>query len=67
MITPMLRPDLFGGLATHAGDGLYELCYIPEFGKCVRALRRYDGDIQAWWRATSGPGRRSPSRATTAC
>src|SRR6185295_15586321 len=27
MITPMLRPDLFGALATHAGDSLYELCY----------------------------------------
>ena len=25
MITPMLRPDLFGALATHAGDSLYEL------------------------------------------
>ena len=31
MITPMLRPDLFGALATHAGDALYEYCYIPEF------------------------------------
>ncbi len=49
MITPMLRPDLFGALATHAGDALYELCYIPEFGKAVRALRPYDGDIGAWW------------------
>ena len=39
MITPMLRPDLFGALATHAGDTLYELCYIPEFGKAARALR----------------------------
>ena len=28
MITPMLRPDLFGALATHAGDSLYEYCYI---------------------------------------
>jgi len=44
MITPMLRPDLFGGLATHAGDSLYEYCYIPEFAHCVRALRdHYDG------------------------
>src|SRR6185312_3421208 len=43
MITPMLRPDLFGGLATHAGDSLYELCYIPEFGQAVRALRAYGG------------------------
>lgn len=49
MITPMLRPDLFGGLAAHAGDGLYELCYIPEFPKAVRHLRDYDGDIFAWW------------------
>ncbi|HEX6934344.1 MAG TPA: alpha/beta hydrolase-fold protein [Streptosporangiaceae bacterium] len=49
MITPMLRPDVFGALATHAGDTLYELCYIPEFGDCVRALRDYDGDIARWW------------------
>ncbi len=49
MITPMLRPDLFGALATHAGDTLYELCYIPEFGDCVRMLRDYGGDIQRWW------------------
>jgi hypothetical protein len=49
MITPMLRPDLFSGLATHAGDGLYELSYIPEFGKAVRHLRDYDGDIFRWW------------------
>lgn len=46
MITPMLRPDLFGALATHAGDALYEYCYIPEFPQVVRALRQYDGDIQ---------------------
>ena len=49
MITPMLRPDLFGALATHAGDSLYELSYIPEFGKSVRHLRDYDGDIWKWW------------------
>jgi hypothetical protein len=48
MITPMLRPDLFGALATHAGDTLYELCYVPDFGEAVRALRGYDQDIQAW-------------------
>jgi S-formylglutathione hydrolase FrmB len=49
MITPMLRPDLFGALATHAGDALYELTYIPEFGPAVRLLRDYDGDIWRWW------------------
>ncbi|MGB7982177.1 MAG: alpha/beta hydrolase-fold protein [Candidatus Nanopelagicales bacterium] len=60
MITPMLRPDLFGALATHAGDALHELCYIPEFGPVVRALRRFDGDPHRWWadfqsRAATGP------------
>jgi S-formylglutathione hydrolase FrmB len=49
MITPMLRPDLFGALAAHAGDTLYEYCYLPEFAAAVRHLRRYDGDIWRWW------------------
>jgi S-formylglutathione hydrolase FrmB len=49
MITPMLRPDLFGALATHAGDTLYELCYVPEFANVVRHLRKYDGDVFRWW------------------
>jgi hypothetical protein len=48
-ITPMLRPDLFGGLASHAGDALYEYCYVPEFPKVVRALRSFDGSIEKWW------------------
>ena len=49
MITPMLRPDLFGALATHSGDALYEYSYIPEFAKSARHLRNCDGDIWRWW------------------
>jgi hypothetical protein len=49
MITPMLRPDLFGVLATHAGDALYEHCYAAKFGEVARGLRDYDGDIWRWW------------------
>ena len=49
MITPMLRPDLFGALATHAGDALYEYCYLPDFAKAVRLLRDFDHDIGRWW------------------
>lgn len=49
MITPMLRPDLFSALATHAGDSLYELSCLPEFGKAVRFLRDFDHDITRWW------------------
>jgi S-formylglutathione hydrolase FrmB len=50
MVVPMLRPDVFGGLATHAGDALFELCYLPEFPDTVRALRdEYDGSYDAFW------------------
>jgi S-formylglutathione hydrolase FrmB len=50
MVTPMLRPDLWGGLATHAGDALFEVCYQPEFRECARALRdHYDGSFERFW------------------
>ncbi len=45
MVTPMLRPDLFGALATHAGDALFDVCYLPDFPRVARLLRdSYDGD-----------------------
>ena len=50
MVTPLLRPDLFGGLATHAGDALFETCYLPEFRDSARALREhYDGSFEKFW------------------
>lgn len=49
MVSPMLRPDLFGGMATHAGDANYEFLYLPELAKSVRLLRDYDGSIEKWW------------------
>jgi len=39
----------FGAMATHAGDTLYEYCYIPGFASAARHLRRYGGDIWRWW------------------
>jgi hypothetical protein len=46
MVTPMLRPDLWGGLATHAGDALFEVSYARDFGPCARLLRdAYDGSF----------------------
>jgi len=51
MVTPLLRPDLFGGLATHAGDALFEACYLPEFRESVRALRdHYHGSFDEFWK-----------------
>ena len=50
MITPMLRPDLFGGLATHAGDALFEACYGSMFPAAARAMRdRYQGSVERFW------------------
>jgi Putative esterase len=50
MITPLLRPDLFSALATHAGDALFECCYPLEFPQAVRALRgSYEGSYERFW------------------
>jgi hypothetical protein len=50
MVTPMLRPDLWGGLATHAGDALFEVGYQSDFRKSVRALRDdYRGSFEKFW------------------
>jgi hypothetical protein len=46
----MLRPDLFGGFATHAGDALFEACYAKDFGETARLLRdRYEGSYEKFW------------------
>ena len=61
-LNAMRRPDLFGGFASHAGDGLFELCFLPDFGATVKALRdRYDGSYEAFWADfRSRPGRSRP-------
>jgi S-formylglutathione hydrolase FrmB len=43
MVAPMLRPDVFGALASHAGDALFEHCYLPDISHAVRALRDHYG------------------------
>jgi S-formylglutathione hydrolase FrmB len=51
MVVPMLRPDVFGALASHAGDALFEACYLPEFPATARTLRdRFDGSYDVFWR-----------------
>lgn len=50
MVVPMLRPDVFGALASHAGDALFELCYTPDLAAAARALRdRYEGSFDSFW------------------
>jgi hypothetical protein len=51
MVLPMLRPDVFGALTSHAGDALFEVCYQPDFAKASRGLRdNYDGSIDNFLR-----------------
>jgi S-formylglutathione hydrolase FrmB len=50
MVVPMLRPDVFGGLASHAGDAMFELCYLPDVAPAFRALRdTYEGSFEKFW------------------
>jgi len=59
LVNTMRRPDLFGGFASHAGDGLFELCFLPAVAPAVHALRdRYGNRIEAFLdelRPRSGP------------
>ena len=50
MVVPMLRPDVFGALASHAGDALFECCHLPNFPAVARMLRdRFDGSWDVFW------------------
>jgi len=49
MTLPMLRPDVFGALASHAGDALFEVCYLRDFPAAARALRdHFDGSLEVF-------------------
>lgn len=50
MVVPMLRPDVFGALASHAGDALFEACYLPDFPKTARILRdHFEGSWETFF------------------
>jgi hypothetical protein len=50
MVVPMMRPDVFGALASHAGDALFECCYLPSFPDVVRTLRdEFEGSYDVFF------------------
>lgn len=50
MVASMLRPDIFGAFASHAGDALFECCYLPHFREVARALRdEFDGSYDVFF------------------
>jgi S-formylglutathione hydrolase FrmB len=62
MVVPMKRPDVFGALASHAGDALFETCYLRDFPVAARALRdswngSFDRFFEELWAADRFEGR----------
>jgi hypothetical protein len=50
MVVPMMRPDAFGALASHAGDALFECCYVSSFAQVARQLRdEYEGSYDVFF------------------
>jgi S-formylglutathione hydrolase FrmB len=50
MVVPMMRPDRFGGLASHAGDALFESCYLADFPATARRLRDdFEGSYEVYF------------------
>ncbi len=50
MVVPMVRPDVFGALASHAGDALFECCYSADFRAVARQLRDdFDGSYEVFF------------------
>jgi enterochelin esterase-like enzyme len=51
MVVPMMRPDVFGALASHAGDALFECCYQRDFPLVARTLRdHFEGSYEAFFK-----------------
>ena len=67
MITPMLRPDLFGALATHAGDALYELLLPARVRQGGPATCATTTATSGGGGTTSARARPSPRRRTSRC
>jgi S-formylglutathione hydrolase FrmB len=50
MVVPMMRPDVFSALASHAGDALFEASNLPTFREVARTLRdRFDGSYEVFF------------------
>jgi pimeloyl-ACP methyl ester carboxylesterase len=49
MVLSMMRPDVFGAFASHAGDALFECSYQRDFPAVARTLRdQFDGSMEVF-------------------
>ena len=49
LVHGMLFPEVFGAVASHAGDACFEYCYLPDFPKTCTAIGKAGG-LDGWWR-----------------
>jgi len=51
IVHAMLHPDFWAATASHSGDMGFELVYLPDVPKLLRALAKHGGSIQKWMEA----------------
>jgi len=57
VVNALLRPDVWGAVGCHAGDALFECCYLPDIPAAARILAsEYGGSWDAWWADVAGRG-----------
>ena len=62
------HPDVFGHVASHAGDAGFEYCYLPDFPRAAAALQGRTPTPPPGSRGSCyAPGRRSRAQTTTRC
>ncbi len=50
VVSGLLHPEVWGSVASHAGDALFEVCYLPGFRGTARTLAtHYEGSWDRWW------------------
>jgi S-formylglutathione hydrolase FrmB len=55
MASAMLRPDVFSAFASHAGDALFECCYLRDFPVVARTLRdHFEGSLEVFFERLAG-------------
>ena len=57
LVNGLLRPDVWGGVGSHAGDALFEGAYLPDVPVVARTLQsEYEGSWDLWWAEIAGRG-----------
>jgi len=46
----MRHPDVFSAVACHSGDMYFDYCYVADFPRCLKQLRKYGG-LEAFMKA----------------